>query len=196
LLFTREVLERVVSGDVDLAFRSWRRPQVISGTHLRTAVGVIAVGEVEAVTEQEITEDEAHRAGFSTRSRLLDGLRRGEDRRIYRIGIRFHGADPRARLRTQDALSAQELAEVAGQLARIDARSRRGPWTARVLSLIADHPAVRAGDLAALAGRERLPFKADVRKLKEHGLTESLETGYRLSPRGVAVLAHLTRGQD
>jgi len=27
-----------------------------------------------------------------------------------------------------------------------------------------------------------------VRKLKELGLTESLEVGYRLSPRGVAVL--------
>ena len=35
-------------------------------------------------------------------------------------------------------------------------------------------------------GRERLPFKADVRKLKALGLTESLEVGYRLSPRGRA----------
>jgi hypothetical protein len=43
---------------------------------------------------------------------------------------------------------------------------------------------VRAGDLAAAAGRERHPFKTDVRKLKELGLTESLEVGYRLSPPG------------
>ena len=35
-------------------------------------------------------------------------------------------------------------------------------------------------------GRETAPFKADVRKLKELGLTESLEVGYRLSPRGRA----------
>jgi hypothetical protein len=35
-------------------------------------------------------------------------------------------------------------------------------------------------------GRETLPFKRDVRKLKELGLTESLEVGYRLSPRGRA----------
>ena len=33
-------------------------------------------------------------------------------------------------------------------------------------------------------GRERAPFKLDVRKLKELGLTESLNPGYRLSPRG------------
>jgi hypothetical protein len=34
-------------------------------------------------------------------------------------------------------------------------------------------------------------FKADVRKLKELGLTESLEVGYRLSPRGRAVLGFI-----
>jgi ribosomal protein S19E (S16A) len=50
---------------------------------------------------------------------------------------------------------------------------------------------VRAGDLAASAGRERHPFKTDVRKLKELGLTESLEVGYRLSPRGRALLERL-----
>ena len=35
------------------------------------------------------------------------------------------------------------------------------------------------------------PFKRDVRKLKALGLTESLEVGYRLSPRGRAWLAIL-----
>jgi hypothetical protein len=44
---------------------------------------------------------------------------------------------------------------------------------------------LRAPDLAASLGRETLPFKRDVRKL---GLTESLEVGYRLSPRGRAYL--------
>jgi hypothetical protein len=36
-----------------------------------------------------------------------------------------------------------------------------------------------------------MPFKLDVRKLKELGLTESLKIGYRLSPRGIAVLERL-----
>jgi hypothetical protein len=53
--------------------------------------------------------------------------------------------------------------------------------------LIASSPGVRAEDLARSVGREKMPFKLDVRKLKELGLTESLETGYRLSPRGQAV---------
>ena len=33
-------------------------------------------------------------------------------------------------------------------------------------------------------------FKQNVRKLKERGLTESLDIGYRLSARGAAVLDH------
>ncbi len=57
-----------------------------------------------------------------------------------------------------------------------------------MLELIADQPATLAADLAAQVGREKLPFKRDVRKLKELGLTESLPTGYRLSPRGRAFL--------
>ncbi|HEV7624886.1 MAG TPA: hypothetical protein VGO89_00140 [Streptomyces sp.] len=196
MLFTRGVLDRVVAGEVDLAFRRWRRAQVTSGALLRTAVGVIAVDGVGVVTEEEITEGEAQRAGFNSRNELLATLRQGEDRQIHRIAIHFHGADPRVRLRDEDDLSAGELEELTGRLARIDARSRRGPWTRQMLALIGAHPAVRAGDLAALVGRERLPFKADVRKLKEHGLTESLETGYRLSPRGRALLTHITREEN
>jgi hypothetical protein len=77
------------------------------------------------------------------------------------------------------------------RLRRLDAASRHGPWTRAVLELISDHPGRRAPDLAASRGRETRPFKADVRKLKELGLTESLAVGYQLSPRGQAVLAHL-----
>jgi DNA-binding IclR family transcriptional regulator len=64
-----------------------------------------------------------------------------------------------------------------------------GPWTYAVLRAIAEHPGLRAADLAETFGRERLAFKRDVRKLKELGLTESLEIGYRISPRGQAVLS-------
>ena len=64
------------------------------------------------------------------------------------------------------------------------------------LAQIAERPAVRAADLAADAGRDKLPFKRDVRKLKELGLTESLETGYRLSPRGRALVEGLGRRSD
>ncbi len=73
--------------------------------------------------------------------------------------------------------------------------TRNGSWTRETLELIAAKPAVRAGDLAQQLGQERLPFKANVRKLKALGLTESLEVGYRLSPRGRAFLAASTGGE-
>ena len=47
--------------------------------------------------------------------------------------------------------------------------------------------------LADEAGQERLSFKTRVRRLKALGLTESLEVGYRLSPRGAAFLAPAAR---
>ena len=74
------------------------------------------------------------------------------------------------------------------RLDRLDRASRNGAWTREVLALIEANPARRAPDLAAELGRETQSFKRDVRKLKELGLTESLEVGYRLAPRGVALL--------
>ena len=59
------------------------------------------------------------------------------------------------------------------------------------MRLIADHPHVRAPDLAASVARETAPFKNDVRKLKALGLTISFSPGYELSPRGQALLRRL-----
>jgi hypothetical protein len=56
--------------------------------------------------------------------------------------------------------------------------------------LIDELPAIRAPDLAQRMGRDTPSFKQNVRKLKERGLTESLDIGYRLSARGAAVLDH------
>src|SRR5439155_22055049 len=141
----------------------------------------------------DITEDDARRAGFASLPDLLDDLATQRDGRVYRIALHLAGPDPRVELRGRDGLTDDELAEVELKLARLDAASRHGPWTVAVLRLIRDRPEVRAGDLAATRGQEKLAFKRDVRKLKERGLTESLEVGYRLSARGRAVLERLAK---
>jgi hypothetical protein len=107
------------------------------------------------------------------------------------VGIHYGGPDPRIALRGQEDLDESALRAVAAKLRRLDARSGHGPWTAEVLALIAAKPGTRAPDLAAEVGRETARFKLDVRKLKEHGLTESLDIGYRISPRGQRVLDFL-----
>jgi hypothetical protein len=184
VLFRQDVLRRIGEGSVTLAFRRWRRPTVKAGGTLRTRVGVLAIESVEVVGENEVTDADARRAGAEDREALLAALP-GEGP-LHRIEFRLAGPDPRVALRERSDISAAERAELDARLGRLDAASRHGPWTAAVLRLIADRPATRAPDLAASLGRETAPFKADVRKLKELGLTESLPVGYRLSPRGRA----------
>lgn len=191
MLFKRQTLDEIAAGNVDLAFRRWRRPTVRSGTRQRTAIGVIAIVSVEPVPYEAITADEARRAGFASLTELQAWLTGRQDGEIYRIHLRLDGADPRVALRENADLDATEIAEVHRRLSRLDRASRHGPWTLVVLRLIANRPGERAEDLAASLGREKLPFKADVRKLKELGLTESLPVGYRLSPRGRTVLDRL-----
>ncbi|MGE3289632.1 MAG: hypothetical protein AB7J32_26535 [Pseudonocardia sp.] len=189
MLIPRPVLDGILAGTVTVAFRRWTRPRVRPGTRMRTVVGLVEVVSVEEAGE--LTETDARAAGY----RDLVALRKADTRAttmpdglLYRITLRPAGADPRVALREDGALDAQARAVIAARLQRWDAASHHGPWTAGTLALIARRPAVRAPELAAELGRETAPFKRDVRKLKELGLTESLPVGYRLSPRGRAYL--------
>lgn len=184
MLFRQDVMRRIAEGEVTLAFRRWRRPTVKAGGTLRTRVGVLAIESVEIVGEEEVTDADARRAGAADREALLAALP-GEGA-LHRIEFTLAGPDPRVALRERSDLSPGERASIDTRLDRLDAASRHGPWTRTVLGLIAERPETRAPDLAASLGRETAPFKADVRKLKELGLTESLRIGYRLSPRGRA----------
>jgi hypothetical protein len=180
----RPVLDAIAAGTVTCAFRRWDRPRVRVGGTQRTPVGVLEFTAVDPVDEAGLTADDARAAGFADLA-ALHRAQRG-DGQLYRIALRLAGPDPRVALRTKRRLSQAERAEIDTRLARMDRAAANGPWTAAVLELIAENPGVRAPDLAARMGRETLPFKRDVRKLKELGLTESLEVGYRLSPRGRA----------
>jgi hypothetical protein len=106
---------------------------------------------------------------------------------VYRIQVRYVGGDARQVLRDNDELSTEELHRLIAKLDGFDRRSSFGPWTRSALHLIATWPGRRAPELAELQGRETLPFKQDIRKLKELGLTESLPVGYQLSARGKRV---------
>lgn len=189
MLFRAQLYPRLADGSVTLAFRRWRRPTVKAGGTLRTAVGVLAIDSIEVVPVRAITDAEARRAGAPDRAALLRELRAGEDDEVHRIAFHHAGADPRTALREDADLDRPQIDELRARLARIDARSGRGPWTVATLRLIGERPSTRAAELAAVVERDVPRFKTDVRKLKELGLTESLETGYRLSPRGGALMA-------
>jgi hypothetical protein len=178
LLFRPADLEGIAAGTVTVAFRRWDKPRVKVGSTQKTHVGVVEFTSCEVV--EVITLQDAVAAGFASPDEVEARMRKTG--RIHRVGVRLAGPDPRVALREtppDDALFAA--------LAKL-------PWARSYLQAIADRPAVRAPDLAESFGRETAAFKRDVRRLKELGLTESLEVGYRLSPRGELVLRGLAQG--
>lgn len=182
-----DVLARIVSGEIDVVFRRWVRPPVRAGGSLRTARGVLAIDAVLPIADGAVDERDATRAGYASLADLERELSQRQGQ-LYRIELRYAGPDPRLALRERAELAPEEVDELARSLAALE-RRRGQPWTRRVLELIGARPGVLAATLAKQLGQEPMAFKRDVRKLKELGLTESLEIGYRLSARGRAWLA-------
>jgi hypothetical protein len=194
VLFERRLREGIHEGRIVLTFRRWNRCQVVAGHRYRTGSDIIEVDAVDLVTPHDIDAGQASEAGYATVKELLADLRGDEKTTLYRV--RFHQVDepdPRDELAAQSELTGGELAALTARLTRMDNSGSRGPWTRAVLTQIADHPATVSTVLAGTLGWDRQDFKLQVRRLKQLGLTISLDVGYRLSPRGEAYLQH-TRG--
>ena len=191
MLLPLKVAQGVADGSVTLAFRRWRRPDVRPGQVFTTAAGLVRVEAVAVVSADDISDDDARRAGWPDADRLRRRL--APEGETYRVELAHAGPDPRVALRESADLSEAEVAELDKRLERLDRAAGHGPWTLHYLGLIREHPQRRAPDLAALVGRETAPFKIDVRKLKNLGLTVSFPVGYEVSPRGLAYLGQTTR---
>ena len=185
MLLDQRTLGRIADGSVTLAFRRWKRPTVKAGGTALTSIGRLRIKAVDVVEPDAISGADAQAAGFDDARSLRELLDKRAEGQVYRIELEREGPDPRVALREQVA----EGEELAALLGRLD----RWAWAAGVLHLIGSRPAVRAADLAARLGMETSRFKANVRRLKGLGLTESLKVGYRLSSRGRAVLEHFER---
>lgn len=194
MLFERRLREGIQDGSVTLAFRRWRRCQVVAGHQYRTGLGLAEVLAVDQVRPAGINASQARAAGYASAGELLAGLRGDPELPLYRI--RFRRADqpdPRDVLAAGVVLASGELAALGARLARMDAASERGPWTGAVLDWIAAHPATSSAVLAGALDWPRPDLKLRIRRLKELGLTISLNVGYRLSPRGEAYLRAAAR---
>jgi hypothetical protein len=176
MLFPARFWPGLADGSITLAFRRQKRATVKVGGTLRSPGGVLFIDAVDPIAESDITDDDARAAGHPDRADVIKVLR--PDGTLYRIRFHLHGEDPRVALR-----------ENTTDLDALEAKVSRLEWALPVLRLIGDNPGVVSTELAPQVGMDRLPFKQKVRGLKELGLTESLETGYRLSPRGQAFLA-------
>lgn len=187
MIFTQAAIDGIKSGQVTLALRRWNKVGIKPGSLIRSSLGVIEIVSVEEVAE--FADVDAIAAGFqdaADATRMVDKLSRGGKR--YRIGVRYAGDDPRHALREHTQLDNDEIAEIRRRLMRMD---RGESWTLDYLAIIAAQPGVVSSALATDLGVDRAAFKVRVRRLKDLGLTESLEVGYRISPRGRAVLDSL-----
>jgi biotin operon repressor len=194
MLFERRLRDGIHEGRIVLAFRRWKRSQVVAGRRYRTGIDLIEVQAVDVVAVADIDATQVGEAGYTTIDELLANLRGAESLPLYRVRFRrVDDPDPRDQLAADAALTSDDLSKLTARLARMDRLGARGPWTTAVLTQIADHPGTVSTVLAEALGWPRPDFKQHVRRLKELGLTISLEVGYRLSPRGEAYLSHVRR---
>jgi hypothetical protein len=193
MLFTAATLRGLTEGRVSCTYRRWEvvRPKV--GSRFTTSAGVVEVTSIARADEEQLTERDAAEAGFDSVADLIKWCRAKGNGDLYRIGIALAGPDPRIELRRTNNLETADVAALNAKLDRMD-RAAEQPWTRSTLRQISRLPGVVSTELAAEVGQERRAYKLRVRRLKALGLTESLERGYRLSPRGQAYLAAFDSG--
>lgn len=189
LLFQKRFHAGLVDGSVRLTFRRWEKPHVKKGGRYRChPIGVLQVDAVDRVPIGAIGDEDARAAGFASRAELLAFMSGGPagplapDSQVWRVALHHGGDGDRVEIALDERLSPEDVDALARRLDRL------GAWTFPTLRLIGRRPRIAASRLAASLGRERDPFKIDVRKLKRLGLTQSFEVGYELSPRGRALL--------
>jgi len=68
MLLKLEVLEAIQRGEITLQFRRWTRPSVRAGGTLKTRVGLLQIGRIDAMDPDDVSADDARRAGFSDRA--------------------------------------------------------------------------------------------------------------------------------
>jgi hypothetical protein len=182
VLFPSETWPGLANGSITVAFRRWKRPTVKASGTLQSPGGLLAIDEVSVIDEADISDADAVAAGHPSAAAVIASLR--PEGQLYRV--RFHrlGDDPRIELRQRSAMSDGEVQQLKAAVGRLS-------WARSFLQLIGERPGVVSTELAEIQGLERLIFKQRVRRLKSLGLTESLKVGYRLSPRGEALLAAL-----
>jgi len=192
MLFQRRFHERIRSGEITCTVRIWQRPHVKVGGRYSLGGGAIVVDEVHETRLDDITAALARRCGFPSLVDLVKTAKHGAGERVFVIDFHYDGKTGARPKPETGAVSAEELAELVQRLAAMDRRSKVGEWTLATLRAIEARPGVLAAKLARSLGRPRDEFKRDVRKLKTLGLTFSLEIGYRLTPKGEALLASLS----
>src|SRR5207244_798680 len=137
VLFEPRLRLGIADGTITVAFRRWKRPQVVAGHRYRTGTDIIEMDAVDVIDAAALTDADARDAGYGSREEALVALPGDEALPIHRL--RFHRVeepDPRAELAAAAELSEEDVADIDRRLDRLDRASSHGPWTAAVLATI------------------------------------------------------------
>src|SRR5438105_11066948 len=120
VLFERRLQAGLKDGSIRLAFRRWRRPQVVGERDYRSPIGMVRVDRV-SILDGEIPLDDARAAGFpSVEAVMADLAEPLADSAIYRLELRRLDADdPRTSLAQQAELGDSDLPKLRRALARL-----------------------------------------------------------------------------
>jgi hypothetical protein len=108
--FEKRLRDGIDDGSITVAFRRWKRHQVVAGNRYRTGTGMVEMDAVDLVDLSAVTETDARRAGYASVRDLLADLPGAPDTPLYRLA--FHkvpGPDPRDRLASDDAVLAGRM---------------------------------------------------------------------------------------
>ena len=121
MLFEKRLQEGLRNGSIRLAFRRWRRAQVVPGRRYRSPIGMIDVRDV-SIVDDPISEDDARAAGYASVDSLLKDMKGPAEGALYRLELQ-PSAEPDARqtLAHDALLSAADVSQLRQQLARLDA---------------------------------------------------------------------------
>ena len=183
--FRQDSHDAVADGRITVTFRLWKRLHAKVGGRYTVGSVVIEVDSIEMIPFHAVTKRDLKLAGMPTKEALRERAAHAgpidDDTLVYRIEFHVVGAKP---TEVAAPFDDEHVALVNAKLDAMDARAKTGAWTRATLRLIGENEGMVSTDLAAQLHRPRMEFKADVRKLKAFGLTESLEVGYRLTPLG------------
>ncbi|GAB2728383.1 ASCH domain-containing protein [Nocardia thraciensis] len=190
MIFTNRVAALIADGSVRAVYRRWATARVRPGTLIHTSAGIVRIDAVDRLDTADLTDTDARAAGETSLASLLATFRGTDSDPVFRIGVAYHGADPRGPLGERTDLSDTEIDDLRSRLHGFDRRADH-PWTLATLRGIGVNPGMRAVDLADLLGEpDKDRLKLRIRRLKNLGLTRSHPTGYALSPRGRTYLEH------
>jgi len=140
MLFKQVNLDGLKAGKVNLAFRKWKKPAAKEGSQIKTGIGLVEIGKIEIVKENQIKDVDAKNAGFDNAVQLIKKLSLIDVGDIYKIQVRYHSPDPRIKLREQTNLTDKEFLILKQKLNQLDKRSKQGYWTENVLTAIKENP--------------------------------------------------------